>query len=107
MPCIRRTVTAATENAIDGLKFQVQNRPSLVTLYASSAAAGDTLSFSVDTQDVVLNAPINIESADRAIDTDRDAILVQELVPAGKFFLAINSVGGTDVSFQLNIEPVA
>ena len=105
MPCIKRSITAATENALEGLKFSVQNGPSLVTLLASTPTAGETLSFSVNNEDIVVDAIVNPESASQVVDTDRDVILMQEAVPAGKFYLRVPSVTA-DFTYQINIEPL-
>ena len=106
MPTIRRTVTAAADDVLSGLKFKVQGSPALITLAATAASAGDTLSFSVGSQEFVAQAVINLEAADRVVDAERDIILQQEAVPAGEYYLAIPTVTGTDVTYLLIIEPV-
>lgn len=107
MPVIGpRTVTAATDDALQGLKFKVQGSPSLVSLYASSAAAGDTIEFSVGSREIAVDQQVNLESADRVIDTDRDQLLFQERVPPGEFYLRIPAVGGADLTFMLVIDPI-
>ena len=103
MPAIKQTITAATTDALNGLKFKVQKRPALVSLWASAAAAGETCSFSVGGQEYLVDAVINLESADRVIDTDRDQILFQERVPPGEYFLPMTSTGA-DTTYLLVIE---
>lgn len=105
MPLIRRTVTAATENALEGLKFSVQNGPALITLMASTPTAGETLSFSVNNEDIVVDAIVNPESASQVVDSDRDVLLQQEIVPPGKYYLRIPAVTA-DFTFALQIEPL-
>jgi len=104
VPTISRTVTASAQDVLTGLKFKNQTSPALVSLYASSATAGDDLSFSVDSQEFCAAAEINLEIANQAVDLQRDGLLLQERVPAGEYFLAITVT--TDVSFRLIIEPV-
>lgn len=104
MPAIRRNVTADTENALEGLKFSVLNSPALVSLYGAGATQGDNITFSIGDMEVVVNAPLNVQAAAGVIDTDRDAILIQERVPAGKMFLSIDLT--TEVDYLLIIEPV-
>lgn len=106
MPAIKRTFGTAGENVLEGLKFSVLNAPALVSLYASTATEGETLSMSVGDRDIVVDAVINTESASQVVDTDRDAILVQEPVPAGKLYLSIPTITA-DVGVLLLIEPVA
>lgn len=105
MPSIKRTITAAVDDALLGLKFKTQAVPALVSLYASSSAAGESLSFSVGSQEFLNNGEINLEAADRVIDTDRDALLLQEPVPPGEYFINVPTVAG-DMTFLLIIEPV-
>jgi hypothetical protein len=105
MPAIKRTATAATENALEGLKFSVLNSPALVSLYASSGTAGNALSFSIGDRDILVDAAINLEAGDRVVDTDRDALLVQEAVPAGKMYLNLPTPT-TDITYLIVIEPL-
>jgi len=105
MPAIKRVITAASQDALSGLKFKTQSVPALVTLAASSPTAGEDLSFSVDSQEFCSAAEINLEIANQTIDMQRDIILFQERVPAGEYFLNIPVVTA-DVSFQLIIDPI-
>lgn len=92
MPSIKlRNVAAGTANALDGLQFQDIPEPgALVTIYASAAAAGGNLSYSVGTERFLVDAQANTEIVADAVDTQRDMILDREPVPAGKQFLAAN-----------------
>ena len=92
MPSIRLSnVAAATSNALDGLQFQDIPVPgALVSIYASTAVAGGTISYSVGTERFLVAAEINIEGAADVVDTDRDMVLDREPVPAGKQFLAVD-----------------
>ena len=105
MPVIRRVITAATQDALSGLKFKTQSVPALVTLAASSPTAGEELSFSVDSQEFASGAEANLEAANQVVDMQRDIILFQERVPAGEYFLAIPAVTA-DFSFALIIDPI-
>jgi len=91
MPSIRLTnVAAGTANALDGLQFQDVPEPgALVSIYASTAVALGTISYSVGTERFLVDASINIEIAVDAVDTNRDMVLDREPVPAGKQFLAV------------------
>jgi len=105
MPAIKRVITAATQDALANLKFATQSTPALVSLFASSATAGEDLSFSVDSNEFISQGEINLEIANEVVDTERDGILVQEQVPAGQYFLRVPVVAAT-VQFLLVIDPI-
>lgn len=92
MPSIRLTnVAAGTANALDGLQFQDIPEPgALLSIYASTAVALGTISYSVGTERFLVDASINIEIAVDAVDTNRDMVLDREPVPAGKQFLSVD-----------------
>jgi hypothetical protein len=105
MPAIKRTISAATENALEGIKFSVLNSPALISLFASSATGGETLSFSIGDRDILVDAVVNLEAASQTVDTDRDALLMQEAVPGGKLYLSVPTVAA-DMTYLLVIEPL-
>ena len=105
MPAIARVIAAAAENALDGLKFASQDAPALITLCASSATAGEDLSFGVGSETFLEAAEINLEIGDQVVSRDRDVLLEQEVVPPGQYFLRVPVVAA-DMSFLLIIEPV-
>ena len=92
MPSIRLSnVGAGTANALDGLQFQdIPSPGALVTIYASTAVALGTISYSVGTERFLVNASINIEQSADEVNTDSDMVLDREPVPAGKQFLAVD-----------------
>jgi len=92
MPSIRLSnVAAGTANALDGLQFQdIPEGGALVSIYATTAAAGGTVDYSVGTERFLVAASVNIESGADLVEIDRDAVLDREPVPAGKQFLAVN-----------------
>ena len=93
MPSIRLSnVAAATANALDGLQFQdIPDPGALVSIYASTAVAGGTISYSVGTERFLVDASINIEQSADEVDTNLDMILDREPVPPGKQFLAVDA----------------
>jgi len=105
MPTIaRKNVAAGTANAVDGLPFQEIREPgALVTLYASTAAAGGTVSYAIGSERFAEDVELNIESSADVVDNDRDKVLDREAVPPGKQFL---SVGAQIGNFLLIIEPL-
>lgn len=104
MPSIMLRNVATTTDALNGLKFKQQQRPALVSLYASGATAADTVSFSVDQQEFLVNGAVNIEGSADVVDTDRDQCLFSEPVPAGEYFMPVTATAG--VGITLVIEPL-
>ena len=105
MPVIRRTITAATQDALANLKFATQGVPALVTIAISAGTAGEDFSFTVDSNEFVAQAEINLEVANQVIDMERDVVMLAERVPAGQYFLSVPVVT-TDVSFTVIIDPI-
>jgi hypothetical protein len=101
-PSIMRNIPATTEDALNGLRFKVQGRPALVSLYAAGATEADTISFAVDSQEFLVAAEHNVEAASGVVDVDRDQILFREPVPAGEYFM--RAVVTADTKFLLVIE---
>ncbi len=96
MPSIRLSnVAAGTANALDGLQFQdIPDPGALVSIYASTAVAAGTISYSVGTERFLVAASINIEGRADVVNTNVDMILDREPVPAGKQFLAVDGQVG-------------
>lgn len=95
MPTTSRRNVAATGDALNGLKFKVLG-PSLVTVFAASAAAGGIFSYSVGSEkQLVVDADVNIEISADVVDTDRDMILSREPAPQGEHFLDVSALGTT------------
>lgn len=92
MPSIRLSnVAAATANALDGLQFQdIPSPGALVSIFASTAVAGGTISYSVGTERFLVDASVNIEGSADVVDSSVDGILDREPVPPGKQFLSVD-----------------
>lgn len=105
MPSIRvSNVAAATPNAVDGLQFQDIPKPgALVSIYASTAVATGTISYSVGTERFLVNAAVNTEQNADEVNTQFDMILDREPVSSGKQFLAVD---GQVCNFLIVIEPL-
>lgn len=102
MPSIRISNAGVQANALDGLQFQDIPTPgALVTIYASTAIALGTISYSVGTERFLVLASINIEGSADVVSTRDDLILDREPVPGGKQFL---SVEGQVANFLVVIE---
>ncbi len=92
MPSIKLSnIAAGVPNALDGLQFQDIPEPgALISIYASTAAATGTISYSVGTERFLVAASVNVEIVADGVDTNRDMVLDREPVPAGKQFLAVD-----------------
>jgi len=91
MPSIRlNNIAAGVANALDGLQFQDIPEPgALVTIYASTAVALGTISYSVGTERFLVDAAVNVEQNADEVNTNFDMVLDREPVPAGKQFLSV------------------
>jgi len=102
MPSIRISNAGVQANAVDGLQFQDIPEPgALVSIYASTAVALGTISYSVGTERFLVLASINIEQNADEVNWHADLVLDREPVPAGKQFL---SVEGQVANFLIVIE---
>jgi len=102
VPSIRISNAGVQANAVDGLQFQDIPEPgALVSIYATTAVATGTISYSVGTERFLVLASVNIEASADEVLTNRDMILDREPVPAGKQFL---SVEGQVANFLIVIE---
>lgn len=106
MPAIRRQIAAATENALTGLRFSRPRRPTLVSLWASTATADETCTFGVDDLILLETAAVNIEIAADIVDVARDQLLFREPCPPGEYVLAVPAVTA-EFQFLLNQEVAA
>ncbi len=103
MPSIKRLVAAASANVLATLRFTNPSGPSAVSLWASSATAGEDLTYGVDDILLVEAAEINLEVRNQTVDVASDQILFREPAPAGQHVLSIPVIAA-DVSFLLVIE---
>ena len=102
MPSIRISNAGVQANAVDGLQFQDIPIPgALVSIYATTAVATGTISYSVGTERFLVLASVNIEASADEVLTNRDLILDREPVPPGKQFM---SVEGQIANFLIVIE---
>lgn len=96
MPSIRLSnIAAGVANALDGLQFQDIPEPgALISIYASTAVATGTISYSVGTERFLVAAEVNTEQNADEVNTNFDMVLDREPVPAGKQFLAVDGQVG-------------
>lgn len=91
MPSIRvNDVAAGTHNAVDGLQFQqIPAGGALLTVYASTAVTGGTITVSVDSENFVNGAELNTEQNANEVNTAYDLVLEREPIPGGKLFVPV------------------
>jgi hypothetical protein len=96
MPSIMlKNQAAGSANVLTGLTFETIPAPgALVSVYATCAAAGGTISYAVDQERYLVSAQTNIESSADVIDTDRDLVMDREPVASGQQFLSVDSQVG-------------
>jgi len=104
MPVISQQISTATTNALEGVQFSVQDSPALVTLAAATATEGETCTFSVGSRQFAVAAVMNLEAGSGEVDMERDILLRDEVVPAGKYFLEFPAAAA-NLRFVLIIEP--
>lgn len=105
MPVIRRTIAAASENAVQGLRFSNMDRASLISVYASTPTEGEKISVGVNDLNVLESGVVNVESASTVVDVQRDQVLFREPVGAGQLVVAVPAVAA-DFTFMVVIEPL-
>jgi len=104
VPTIKRSAIAATGDALNGLKFKVHNRPTLVTVAASAEAVGGSFDYSIGSDKILTEAAEpNLVIANDVVDFSRDIVLLREPAPPGEHFLNITGLG-TTFNFLLLIE---
>lgn len=103
MPVIKREVTAATENAVNGLRFSKQKGPSAISLWLCTATAGEVATFGIDDVSFAENVYMNVQAGAGILDVSRDQILFREPCPAGELVLAFPAAAG-QILYHINIE---
>lgn len=102
MPAIKLVNQATSANAVNGLKYEdIPAGGALLSLYASAVTATDTIGLSVGSEDFLVDASPNIEASADVVDTDRDQILFQEPVPAGKLFVPVAATTAVNILIVL------
>lgn len=94
MPTTSLMSLGATGDALNGLKFKVFSRPTLVTVAGSSQAAGGLFSYSVGSdRQLGVDMAVNIEVSADVVDMARDVVLSREPAPPGEHFLDVTALG--------------
>ena len=103
MPSIRQPVNATTTNALQGVKFAViPPGGAVLNMWAASATNGDSFGLSIGNQDIVVQGTeMNVEASADVIDTDRDQVVFNEVVPGGELFLPVTLT--TEAQFLIHI----
>lgn len=101
MPSLRFRVSATTADALATRKFSViPAGGALLNLWASCVTTTDTFGLSIGSTELMVNGSLmNIEVAADVIDSDRDHLVINELIPAGQLFLPVTVT--TEAQFLL------
>lgn len=102
MPSIKVVNQATSTDALSALRFREIPGPALVSLYASCATAGDTVSLSHGSREILVNGEPNVEASADVVNTNRDLIVKEEPVGAGILHLQVAAT--TAVNFLVMIE---
>lgn len=101
MPGIRN-ISATSGDANNGRTFSdIGPRGAVLSLWAAGDDAGDTIALTVGDKQILVASECNIEGSADVIDTNRDQILFNEVVPGGHIFVPI--VATAEVQYQLAI----
>lgn len=104
MPAIKVVNQATAQDALATLRFRNVQGPTLLSFYASCVTAGDTVSLSIGSRELIVDAEPNIEASADVVDTDRDMILAREPIGAGELHLQVAAT--TAVNFLIILEEV-
>lgn len=104
MATIKRTVTAASANLLEGLRFSKPEGFAAINVWASAAAAGEALNIGGGTDQVVAESlAVNLESGDRVVDAQRDQIVFNEILQPGQVRLELPTLAGADLTYMIHI----
>lgn len=108
MPLIKPSgLAAATADAVsDELHNTIPPGGALLSMWASCAAAGGALGLLIGSKNIIPEgSEVNVEIAADVIDVQRDQLLSNEFVPAGKLHVPI-AAAGTEIQFMIYWRPV-
>lgn len=104
MPTIRRNPPATTANMLDGEQFRILPGPSLLSVYATGATEGDTLSVSVGSNQHTIDATVNLEARSGTCLVPDDQVLFREMAGPGEIFIPLTLTA--DMAVLVVIEPL-
>ena len=102
MPAIKEVNVASTSDALSDRRFREVPGPALITLYASAVNAGDTVSLTIGSREICVDAEPNIEISADVVDAARDLIVEEEPVGAGILHLRV--VATAAINYLILIE---
>lgn len=108
MPMIRPAgVTAATADALTDEQHNViPSGGAFLSMWASCAANGGTYGLLVGSKSIISEGTeANVEVAADVIDTDRDQVLFNEVVPPGRLRVPIGAAG-TELQLMIVWRPI-
>ncbi len=107
MPLIRVQPVAASADGISTAQNNViPEGGAILNMWASGVTVGDSLGLLVGSRSIIPNGTnVNIEISADVIDTDRDQLLKDEVVEAGKLSLPIAAIT-TQMQVQIQWRPL-
>ncbi len=101
MPTIRNN-SATSGDANNGRTFaDIGPRGAVLNMWAAGDDALDSIALTVGDKQVLVASEVNLETGVNVIDTERDQILFNEVVPGGHIFVPI--VATAAVGYQIAI----
>lgn len=105
MPTIKGRVTAATADALANEQQFAVIGPSVINMWAAGVTNTDDVQLFINTRALMNVCDVNIEASADVLDTDRDQLLYNEVVEAGKLALRVSTVT-TELQFLISIKPL-
>lgn len=106
MSSLRLLVSAVTNDALSDQDIRVVERDSIVNLWATAVAVGDTIGLRLGKILLMDDGTMNVSAAALGmIDTDRDQLIFNMVIGPGELRIPCPVVG-TSLIFLLSVEPI-
>ncbi len=94
MPLIRAIIAATSDDALNAFQNNViPQGGAILNMWGSAVTKTDAIGLLIGTRQLIpTGTNMNIESSADVIDTDRDQLLFNEIVEAGKLFLPVTAI---------------
>jgi len=102
----RLGITAVTADALSDEDIRNIERPSVVNLWASCVTNGDRIGLRLNRSIIMDDGEANVEASADVIDTERDQLVFNSVVPVGRLRVPVPTVT-TEIQFIVTVDPVA
>lgn len=89
MPSMRVRITSTTSDALANQIFRDIPTPSILNVWAAGVTNSDDLTLLIGSRQILSQSDINVESSADVIDTDRDQLVFNEVVEAGRLTMPV------------------